>query len=201
VRNSPSIDTRRPVSRQHEIQWLGYYGYPYYWQRPAVRGVGAYPSVHRSGLSSPASTAGPAESSAAIEFAAAEAVRHANDDVHLRSCEEVLTYQVHATDGDVGHVSGLLIDDETWAIRFIVVSTGNWWAGHRVLLSPDWIDDISWSEAKLSVNLTRAQLQGAPRYEATALLDRDGEAAVFEYYGRMGYRSREPDHGAAARHP
>jgi hypothetical protein len=90
VRNSPSIDTRRPVSRQHEIQWLGYYGYPYYWQGPVVRGDGAYPSVHTSGLSSPASTAGPAESSAAIEFAAAEAVGHANDDVHLRSCEEVI---------------------------------------------------------------------------------------------------------------
>src|SRR5271170_6267835 len=31
VKNSPEIDTDKPVSRQHEVQFLGYYGYPYYW--------------------------------------------------------------------------------------------------------------------------------------------------------------------------
>ncbi len=31
VENSPNIDTHRPVSRQHEAAYLGYYGYPNYW--------------------------------------------------------------------------------------------------------------------------------------------------------------------------
>jgi hypothetical protein len=30
VKNSPHIDTERPVSRQHEMEYLGYYGYPNY---------------------------------------------------------------------------------------------------------------------------------------------------------------------------
>ena len=36
VENSPSIDTDRPVSRQHETDYYNYYGYPYYWSGPYV---------------------------------------------------------------------------------------------------------------------------------------------------------------------
>lgn len=32
VRDSPSIDTDKPVSRQHEIDYYNYYGYPNYWE-------------------------------------------------------------------------------------------------------------------------------------------------------------------------
>ena len=34
VDHSPNIDTHRPVSRQHEAEYLGYYGYPYHWGGP-----------------------------------------------------------------------------------------------------------------------------------------------------------------------
>ena len=30
VKNSPDIDTDKPVSRQHELEYLGYYNYPIY---------------------------------------------------------------------------------------------------------------------------------------------------------------------------
>ena len=43
VENSPSIDTDRPVSRQHESAYYDYYGYPYYWSGPYVWGPVAYP--------------------------------------------------------------------------------------------------------------------------------------------------------------
>ena len=32
-------------------------------------------------------------------------------------------HQVHASDGDIGHVQGYLVEDETWAIRYVVVNT------------------------------------------------------------------------------
>ncbi|HWG68883.1 MAG TPA: hypothetical protein VN692_05625 [Steroidobacteraceae bacterium] len=47
----------------------------------------------------------------------------ADDDPHLRSGNAVLKYHVHATDGDIGHVRGLLIDEKTWSIRYMVVNT------------------------------------------------------------------------------
>ncbi len=31
VRKSPDVDLNKPVSRQHEVERFGYYGYPFYW--------------------------------------------------------------------------------------------------------------------------------------------------------------------------
>jgi hypothetical protein len=49
---------------------------------------------------------------------------------------------VHATDGDIGHVEDLLVDDQTRAIRYMIVDTGNWWGGHHVLVAPQWIEAV-----------------------------------------------------------
>jgi hypothetical protein len=46
VKNSPDIDTDRPVSRQHERQYLEYYGYPFYWGGAGLWGAGVYPGRH-----------------------------------------------------------------------------------------------------------------------------------------------------------
>ena len=40
VENSPNRDTQRPVSRQYETEYLGYYGYPNYWGGPFLWGPG-----------------------------------------------------------------------------------------------------------------------------------------------------------------
>jgi hypothetical protein len=55
-----------------------------------------------------------------------------------------MKYHVHASDGDIGHVGGLLVDDETWAIRYLIVNTSTWWLGHQVLVAPQWIQNVSW---------------------------------------------------------
>ena len=41
-----------------------------------------------------------------------------------------------------------VIDDESWAIRYLIVDTRNWFPGKKVLVSPQWIRRVSWSEAK-----------------------------------------------------
>ena len=43
-------------------------------------------------------------------------------------------------------MADFLLDDETWAIRYIVVDTSNWWVGHKVLVAPRWIKSVSWLE-------------------------------------------------------
>ncbi len=98
-----------------------------------------------------------------------------------------MTYDVHANDGDLGHVEGMLVDDETWAIRYLIVNTSNWWVGHQVLIAPQWIEDISWLEATVSVNLSREAIQHAPAYDPDAALDREQEIRMHEHYGRRGY--------------
>jgi hypothetical protein len=47
-------------------------------------------------------------------------------DPHLRSTDSVSGHSIQATDGEIGHVEDFIIDDETWAIRYLVVATRNW---------------------------------------------------------------------------
>ncbi len=105
-----------------------------------------------------------------------------------------MDYHIEATDGDVGHVQGMLVDEETWAIRYIIVNTSNWWLGHQVLIAPQWIQDVSWSDATVSVNLTRQAVKDAPPYDSAAQLDRDQEIGIHEHYGRIGYWTTETKH-------
>jgi PRC-barrel domain len=201
VKNSPDIDTEKPVSRQHEIRYLGYYGYPYYWGGAGLWGGGAYPNMMMPGYAGFVSTPHAVQSEAEKTYAQAEAARHQNDDPHLRSCKTVMSYHIQATDGDIGHVQGLLVDEETWAIRYMVVDTSNWWLGHQVLIAPQWIQDVSWSDATVSVNLTRQAVKDAPPYDSTAQLDRQREMAIHEHYGRPVYWADEVKREAALSRP
>ena len=191
VKRSPSIDTDKPVSRQHEIEQLGYYGYPNYWGGSGLWGAGAYPGAMMTGVGygNPPGQYGRAQPGSAL--AAAEAQQHEHDDPHLRSCEEVSKYRIQATDGEIGHVQGLLIDEDTWAIRYIIVNTSNWWLGHEVLVAPQWIQNVSWPANTVSVNLTRQAVKAAPPYDSGAQLDREQEAGIYDHYGRPGYWAAE----------
>jgi hypothetical protein len=162
VKDSPDIDWEKPVSRQHEIQYLGYYGYPYYWGGAGLWGEGAYPGLMMTGIG---------YGGGDIHDINAEATEHRNADPHLRSCEALEKYHVHASDGDIGHVQAFLIDEPSWAIRYVVVNTSNWWVGHAVLIAPESIQDVSWSQGKVTVNLTRAAVQEAPPYDPKVPLD------------------------------
>ena len=201
VKNSPDIDTDKPVSRQHEMRYLGYYGYPYYWGGAGLWGGGFYPSLMMPGYDGFASTPHAVQSEAEKAFAQAEVARHEDDDHHLRSCKAVKGYHIQATDGDIGHVQGLLVDEETWAIRYIIVDTSNWWLGHQVLIAPQWIQDVSWSDATVSVNLTRQAVKDAPPYDSAAQLDRKQEIGIHEHYRRPGYWADEVKREAAESRP
>ena len=191
VKNSPEIDTDKPVSRQHEIRHLGYYGYPFYWGGAGLWGGGAYPTLLMPGYPGLVPTPRAAHSETEKSFVRAEAARHQNDDPHLRSCKAVMTYHIEATDGDIGHVDGLIFDEETWAIRYIIVNTSNWWMGHQVLIAPQWIENVSWHDATVSVNLTRQAVKDAPPYDPAAALDRKRELDLYKHYGRPGYWAAE----------
>lgn len=112
VKNSPEINTEKPVSRQHEMQYLGYYGYPFYWGGAGLWGGGIYPNMlmSYSGMMATPQAYSPEVMEA---YVTDEAARHQNDDLHLHSCKEVVGYHIQATDGDIGHVQGILVDGET----------------------------------------------------------------------------------------
>jgi uncharacterized protein YrrD len=179
VESCPNIDTAKPVSRQKEMKTLGHYGYPHYWGETGLWGATTLPGAH--------ATNHPAKQGAQAEGKNAKAGQRHEEDMHLRSCNQVMSYHVHATDGDIGHVHGMLMDDETWAIRYLVVNTSNWWPGQKVLIAPQWIKSINWVDEKIYIDLSRQELRDAPHYDADAYPNRGQEADIFKHHERRPY--------------
>jgi len=67
------------------------------------------------------------------------------------------------------------------------MDTSNWWLGHQVLIAPDWIDAVSWSESSVTVSLSRQEIKDSPAYDPLAPLNRAEEAVIYRHYGRKGY--------------
>jgi len=123
--------------------------------------------------------------------AEADADRHQSDDPHLRSGNAIMRYHVHATDGDIGHIGGILIDEDTWAIRYLIVNTSNWWLGHEVIIAPTWIDNFEWVNSKVVIGLSRQTVKDSPPYTSIAALNREAEMRTHIHYRKMGYWQHE----------
>jgi hypothetical protein len=177
VENSPDILTHQPVSRRHEAAYNQYYGYPYYWGGPFLWG----PALDPAGLTLPTTSSDAIENRTESESA----------DSHLRSSEAVTGYSIEAPDGEIGHVDGYVVDDRAWAIRYIEVATRNWWPGKKVLVSPAWIERVSWPESKVHVGLSREAIKDAPEYAESTPVTREYESKLYNHYGRPPYWLRE----------
>jgi hypothetical protein len=143
IEKSPSIESHKPVSRQYEIEYYRYYGWPAYWDGGGMWGLGGYPV-----LLPPSKD----EMKAYLQY-------HHRDDKHLQSTKAITGYHIQTVDGTIGHVSGLLVDDQSWAIREVVVESGHWYAGKEILISPEKVERISYEESTVFVNLTKAEIQ------------------------------------------
>lgn len=177
VKNSPTIDTHKPVSRQQEAAYLAYYGYQPYWGGPALWGSAMY-----------ASPITPTEAVEIDKHLEAERDRAiAQGDEHLRSTSEVTGYHLEAIDGQLGHIDDFLVEDDSWAIRYLVIDTSNWWGGKHILVAPEWVTDLRWDDRHIAVELNRQSVKRAPEYDRTAHIDRQWEADYYAHYGRPGY--------------
>jgi hypothetical protein len=115
------------------------------------------------------------------------AARIHSGDSHLRSMHAIKGYEIQTNDGDLGHVNGFVIDDLTWAIRYLEVSTGYWRPGKNVLIAPAWIERVNWLDSKVYVNLTRELIQSGPEYFEAAPITREFEDRLYLHYEKQAY--------------
>ena len=190
VQNSPGVERHRPVSRQYEASYLDYYGFPYYWGGTGLWGQGFSPGALTGDVGF-----NPYDSNRG--YLRAPTSHDGNEDPHLRSCNSVRGHHIVASDGEIGHVAGFLVDDFTWSIRYLVIDTSNWWMGHQVLVSPEWIESVSWADSTVTVGLKRDAIKNAPPYDANQPFDRESEALLYRHYSRGGYWSGGPERRVA----
>jgi len=173
ISESPSLDSDKPVSRQFEEAYYGYYAWPMYWAGPFV--WGAYPYIVRDD-----------------DLQKVSATVKKVGETHLRSTHDVRGYHIQAIDGEIGHVDDFIMDDDTWTIRYLVVDTRNWLPGKKVLISPLWIERVSWHDSKVFVNLSREVIRHSPEYTDWSILTREFEIALHQHYKRDGYWDVDP---------
>ena len=173
IENSPDIDTEKPVSRQHENELYNYYGWPY----NAGVGTGLYGGIGMTGMME---AAVPFEESIKAEHS----IENEHGDPHLRSTSEVRGNDIHATDDAIGEVYDFIIDDSTWKINYLIVDTGNWIPGKKVIISPRWINKIDWKMATVYLDLPTAAIKNSPEYDASRPLPEDYEINLHQHYGR-----------------
>lgn len=158
IEEGPDIDLMQPISRQMELELAQHYDYPVYWASTAGLGGSGVVAM-------PPSAFVPTDEQREIEQ---QLSNH-------RSASELVGYSIKASDGDLGHVEDLIIDDQDWFVRYIAIDTKNWMPGRKVLVSPQWVDSVSWADQTLQVDLTREEIKGSPKYDPSQPVNRDYE--------------------------
>ena len=168
VEASPDIDTAKTVSRQQEIELYEHYAWPYYGATGAefyggmvVPGILNYmPPVNEVKLGN----------------------KKKDVDLHLRSTHEVIGYQIHATDGEIGVVHDFIIDEKNWKIQFLVIETGSWFSGKKVIIAPTWITEVDWEKSMMHTDVSVDQIQNSPAYDPDIELQKDYAKKLHAHY-------------------
>lgn len=175
VKNSPDVDTRKPLSRQRERDLYSYYGYPPYWNSTDASTVSGSPAL--------------LVAQASLDAPLPAASQERGMDVHLRSAREMRGYTIQAIDGSIGHVDDFIVEDDIWGVRYLVIDTSNWRLGKKVLVAPEWAGRIDWLEQVVFVDMTREAVKASPEWDPSVAVDRDYEMRLYQHYGRVSYWS------------
>jgi len=101
----------------------------------------------------------------------------------LRSIKQLCGAKLGASDGVIGHVQDFYFEDQSWAVRYVIVDTGAWLPGRQVLIEPHAFGPLHQVGKQLLVNLTRQQIAASPSIELHKPVSRQYEAAYYQYYG------------------
>ena len=187
IEASPDIQQDEPVTMQMQDHLYSYYGWDPYWG-PDYYGGGLM-GIGTSGLGMPFFGQSLAQSQSREMAMDTDTLQRGSDDgdPHLRSMTSVRGYHIHATDGSIGHVENFLIDDVTWAIRYLIVDTRNWWPGAHVLISPYAVESIDWSASQVRLNVSRDLVKSSPPWDPVAVVELMYERRLHTHYGWPGY--------------
>ncbi len=161
IEDSPDLGTDQPVSEQFENSYFSYYGWPSYWDGFSLN----------------------------MDLDNWQTYTQTPEtwDPRLRSMQNVVGYHIQAKDGSLGHVEDFIVDVDAWAVRYLIINTQNWWPGKKVLISPAWIESVSWKQSKIFVEHLRDTIKQAPEYKDITQLTRQAEHELHQYYDRHGY--------------
>lgn len=101
----------------------------------------------------------------------------------LRSMKDMLDYSILATDGEIGHVSDILLGESDLKVRYLVIDTGGWLPGRKVLLSTAWLSSVAPQKRMMVVNIDKRRIEASPIYDPDVEIPREYETQLHDHYG------------------
>ncbi|HEY8559199.1 MAG TPA: PRC-barrel domain-containing protein [Pyrinomonadaceae bacterium] len=184
VRQSPGIDKHQPVSRQMEKLVSDYYGNRYYWEKRPDLTAAQLSSANNAAATVKAAVTPPTDMLPA-------------PDVHLRSMQEMTSYDIEGQDGKFGELEDFYVETDDWSVCYLGVDTHNFWSGKHVLIATQWLGQINWAQRKVSVDLTSAQIENSPDFDKVTEISREYETRLHKHYGQPASKTEELDPSGA----
>jgi len=177
IRQSPPLAEHEPVSIQHESELADFFDWPTLWG-------GADPLGPNTPMGIGADLAHMNRKASGNPLA-----KQPTGDPHLRSMQHIVGYDLVANDGEIGEIADLILDDTDWRIRYLVatVDSSRWIDRAQFLIAPDWIHEIDWESRRITVDLSRDEIEDCPEFDSTAPINRRQEERLYDYYGRPRY--------------
>lgn len=119
----------------------------------------------------------------------------------IRRLHEILGYRINAVDGEIGAVNDFYFDDDHWTVRYVVIDTGPWLFGRRLLVATDAIESVESLSEVVNVKLTKEQVEHSPDLDLARPFTREQEIELHDYYGWPGYWTALPLAGVPALAP
>jgi len=169
IESSPSLDRHATVSREYEKKLIQHYKVDPYWPYTYLPPTDTQMHFPPRPLHIPD-----------------KEVHKADLDSSLRSFREVRGYRIKGTDGKIGQVEDIIVDDEDWQIIYLIIDTSRWlpWS-KSIILSINWVKSISFMNSEMYVRLTADQIKHAPEFDPSHPIDMDYEKALHEYYHEL----------------
>jgi sporulation protein YlmC with PRC-barrel domain len=104
-----------------------------------------------------------------------------------RNINRLLDYAIRATDGEIGKVTAFYFDDDNWKIRYLIVRTGTWLFGRKVLISPAALKKGPWESGIFSLDLTKEKIRSSPDIDTDKPVSRQQEIELHKHYPWQNY--------------
>lgn len=105
----------------------------------------------------------------------------------LSKASDLIGHSIEAKDGEIGSLSDFLFDDDHWGVRWLVVRTGSWFTGKKVLLPSSQLKQPRPGAQAIPVDLTKEQVKASPDIDTEKPVTRQMESSIYEHYGWPGY--------------
>lgn len=101
--------------------------------------------------------------------------------------ENIVGWELGALDGEIGKIKELYFEDQSWTIRYLIVETGSWLLGRKVLISPEAVVRVDIKNEIIEVKLTKEQIENSPDVNSDKPVSRQHEDELYQYYGIGNY--------------